>query len=179
MPVVKHVAVADMTADSHHFRTEEQLIADGFEPVRYPPCDYHSPEDTDGAAHPGTLSRPLDGSRDWEWFGMAMFHGYDKDTWESICGVCRELLAIATGPHCGYCGEGISRWCRDCRDEYYASLFGDYKPETDDCGCAWHNIYAERQLCEERRTSPDARTRQISPTDVRPDYAARWEATFV
>ena len=99
MPVFKHVAVADMTGDSHHFKTAAELEADGWERVCYLGCDYHTPDDTDGAAHPGTSVRPKDGSRDWVWFGSALDQrmGYDWRTWEAICAVCLEMLRIAVG----------------------------------------------------------------------------------
>ena len=38
VPVVRHVTVADMTSDSHLFRTKEQLLEIGVWKRRPPPC---------------------------------------------------------------------------------------------------------------------------------------------
>ncbi len=82
MPVVRLVSMFDMTADSDTFMTAEQLVAEGWEPVCYPPCDYHSPDDIDGAAHPGVEVRPRDRSLRWMWYGTALDRrlGYDPNT---------------------------------------------------------------------------------------------------
>ena len=63
MRIVKHLAMLDMTGDSRHFKTAAELEADGWQRVYYPGCDYHTPDDTDGVAHPGVSVRPKDGSR--------------------------------------------------------------------------------------------------------------------
>ena len=182
MPIVKHVAIADMTADSHHFRTKEQLIAEGWEQVCYPPCDYHTPADTDGAMHPGVSVRPKDRSRSWMWFGSALDQrlGYDYRTWEAICDLCLEMLRMADKRnHCRECGDWIIAHggrCEFCWEEYEASVFGDYRPPTD-CGCAWHNIYRVDEngepSCYGRPLAKSVHsTTRYEPGDKRTNYAA-------
>lgn len=187
MAIARHVTVADMTADSHHFRTKAQLLAEGFEPMVYPPCDYHVPADADGAQWPGNRVRPIESpalaSGRWTWFGSAWVSGYDWRTWEAICDLCFTLLKAATEPPCLICGDYVQDyadgWCRDCREENMAAQFGDYRP-SDDCGCAWHNIYRVdadgNPDCYgmKRQPAPEHPSRRYEPGDEPPDYASRF-----
>ena len=156
-PVVRHRTVADMTSDSHHFKTVEDLIAEGFEPDCPPPCDWcfidaYDPDDPQ-PAH-GNRIRPVLGHPFGSWLSYedpTARRQYRKgpDGWEAICPIHWYMARLISGPFCGWCGDEIalhSGWCDNCVSEYNASLFGDYPPPTD-CGCAWHNLYLERQPC--------------------------------
>ena len=158
MPVVKHVIVAGMTDDSHHFYTEEQLLEIGVWKRTPPPC--FNCGDVENVALFRAVDDRVPLHRGWRWVGYGMMSvEYPTEGVLYVCGICYHLLRIALGPRCLICGEGVGLWCRDCADEYYASLFGDYPPPTD-CGCAWHNIYAERQPCWKPERNPIRGTAQ-------------------
>ena len=159
MPIARHVAVFDMTADSHLFRTVEDLAAEGITRQRPPPCF-----NCDDDAVLTWLSEDVG----WEWVGYGMMADPYPEGGGRIyaCQICREMLRLATEPHCMVCATGpgvCAGWCTECAEEYAASLFGDYPPPTN-CGCAWHNIYIA-PLCELARpaTIPLRGTRKPTP----------------
>jgi len=171
--IMRYVAVADMTADSHRFKTKEQLIAEGFEPDVWPPCDWcfiDAYDLADPQPAMGNRIRPRQGNPFGEWMlyedpTARRQYRANETEWEAICPIHWYMAWLITAPACGWCGENPGRVCAECHDEYISSLFGDYQPETD-CGCAWHNVFAERQPCwkpEERKLNPIRGSAQMRP----------------